>query len=41
MAACAVFLIMVKWGKGFRAKSKAEYWALVRDGRENGVAIAH
>lgn len=38
MAACAVFLVMVKWGKDFRIRSKAEYWALVQDGKEKGVA---
>ncbi|KAH6680435.1 putative MFS transporter [Halenospora varia] len=38
MAACVVFLIMIKWGKGFRIRSKAKYWALVRESKEKGVA---
>ncbi len=31
MAASSVFFIMIKYGKGLRAKSAARYWALVAE----------
>jgi len=29
LAACSVFLVMIKWGKGFRVRSAPKYWQLV------------
>jgi len=37
MAASAVFLVMIKWGKGFRIRSRHAYWALVRKNIEQGM----
>jgi hypothetical protein len=33
----AVFLIMVKWGKSFRVRSREKYWALVTENWEKGM----
>jgi hypothetical protein len=38
MAAAAVFLIMIKWGKMFRERSRTAYWKLVRYNLEAGIA---
>jgi hypothetical protein len=31
MAASSVFFVMIKYGKGLRAKSATRYWALVAE----------
>jgi hypothetical protein len=38
LAASSAFLVMIKLGKGFRVRSKTQYWGLVRKNIENGVA---
>ncbi|KAF7116253.1 hypothetical protein CNMCM5793_004329 [Aspergillus hiratsukae] len=37
MAISAVFLVMIKWGKTFRARSREKYWAIVRENRARGM----
>ncbi|RFU30108.1 hypothetical protein B7463_g6204, partial [Scytalidium lignicola] len=38
MAASAAFLVMIKYGKTFRIKSRQKYWNLVRKNLETGLA---
>lgn len=37
MACSAVFLIVVRWGKAARIRSKDKYWKIVRENREKGM----
>ncbi|OJJ46246.1 hypothetical protein ASPZODRAFT_152435 [Penicilliopsis zonata CBS 506.65] len=37
MAACAVFLVMIKWGKGFRIRSREKYWKIVAENQALGM----
>lgn len=37
MACSAVFLVMIKFGKSFRVKSREKYWRLVLENREKGM----
>lgn len=37
LACSLTFLIMVKWGKGFRMRSARRYWTLVNEGLEKGM----
>jgi hypothetical protein len=37
MACSAVFLVMIKWGKSFRIKSREKYWNLVVENSEKGM----
>ena len=39
MACSLVFLVMVKWGKGFRENSRVRYWRYVAEGR--ALSLAH
>lgn len=37
MACAAVFLVMIKWGKKSRERSRERYWELVVENWENGM----
>ncbi|KAL5337845.1 kinase-like domain-containing protein [Aspergillus crustosus] len=37
LACSSVFLVMVKWGKSFRARSQRRYWALIEENWEKGM----
>ncbi|GFF38485.1 uncharacterized MFS-type transporter C1271.10c [Aspergillus udagawae] len=37
MAISAVFLVMIKWGKTFRARSRDKYWSIVRENQARGM----
>ncbi|KAL2216310.1 MFS transporter [Thermoascus aurantiacus ATCC 26904] len=37
MACAAVFLVMIRWGKTFRARSRERYWELVVENWEKGM----
>ncbi|RLL93529.1 hypothetical protein CFD26_101010, partial [Aspergillus turcosus] len=37
MAISAVFLVMIKWGKTFRARSREKYWSIVRENQARGM----
>lgn len=37
MACSAVFLVMIRFGKAFRVKSREKYWRLVLENREKGM----
>ncbi|PYH77771.1 kinase-like protein [Aspergillus uvarum CBS 121591] len=37
LACAAVFLVMIKWGKGFRERSREKYWAIVVENQEKGM----
>jgi len=37
MACAAVFLVMIRWGKTFRARSRERYWELVVENWERGM----
>ncbi|KAF4339530.1 major facilitator superfamily transporter [Fusarium beomiforme] len=37
MACCSIFLVMVKWGKTFRERSREKYWDIVMDNRNRGM----
>lgn len=37
LAASLTFLVMIKWGKGFRESKKEQYWKLVRRNMETGA----
>ena len=38
MACAAVFLVMIKYGKTLRIRSREKYWNLVVENREKGMA---
>jgi len=38
MAACAVFLVMIYYGKTFRERSREKYWKLVAVYKAKGMA---
>lgn len=38
MATSLVFLIMIKWGKSFRDRSKYRYWGYVAQGKALGLS---
>jgi serine/threonine kinase 16 len=37
MAISAVFLVMIKWGKTFRARSRDKYWRIVMENQARGM----
>ncbi|KAJ5315971.1 hypothetical protein N7476_006278 [Penicillium atrosanguineum] len=37
MACAAVFLVMIKWGKAFRVRSREKYWQIVQENWEKGM----
>ncbi len=37
MACAAVFLVMIKWGKSFRVRSREKYWQIVQENWEKGM----
>jgi hypothetical protein len=37
MACAAVFLVMIKFGKGCRVRSREKYWAIVQENWEKGM----
>ncbi|PYI19127.1 putative MFS transporter [Aspergillus japonicus CBS 114.51] len=37
LACAAVFLVMIKWGKGFRERSREKYWAIVEENQAKGM----
>ncbi|GFF73772.1 hypothetical protein IFM60648_04022 [Aspergillus lentulus] len=37
MGISAVFLVMIKWGKTFRARSRDKYWSIVRENQARGM----
>ncbi|OJJ99483.1 hypothetical protein ASPACDRAFT_30167 [Aspergillus aculeatus ATCC 16872] len=37
LACAAVFLVMIKWGKMFRERSREKYWAIVVENQEKGM----
>ncbi|KAL5001590.1 major facilitator superfamily domain-containing protein [Aspergillus recurvatus] len=41
LACSAVFLVMVKWGKGCRVRSREKYWGVVEGNWERGMGGAH
>ncbi|KAL4902562.1 hypothetical protein BDW74DRAFT_169459 [Aspergillus multicolor] len=41
LACSAVFLVMVKWGKGFRVRSRERYWRIVQENWERGMGGGH
>ena len=38
LAVVAVFLVLIKYGKSMREKSRVRYWQLVKENMENGVS---
>lgn len=38
MTCSAVFLVMIKWGKTFRTRSRENYWKLVAENWEKGMS---
>ncbi|KAI9044559.1 putative MFS transporter [Aspergillus affinis] len=38
MACSAVFLVMIRWGKTFRTRSREKYWKLVEENWEKGMS---
>ncbi|KAL4752614.1 hypothetical protein BDW72DRAFT_202120 [Aspergillus terricola var. indicus] len=41
LACSAVFLVMLKWGKRCRVKSRERYWGVVEENRERGMGGGH
>ncbi|RDW81731.1 putative MFS transporter [Aspergillus mulundensis] len=41
LACSAVFLVMVRWGKGFRVRSRERYWKVVQGNWERGMGGGH
>ncbi|KAL4811924.1 major facilitator superfamily domain-containing protein [Aspergillus spinulosporus] len=41
LACSAVFLVMVKWGKGYRVRSRERYWRVVEENWEKGMGGGH
>ncbi|KAL4977778.1 kinase-like domain-containing protein [Aspergillus desertorum] len=41
LACSAVFLVMVKWGKGCRVRSRKRYWGVVEGNWERGMGGGH
>ncbi|PLN82855.1 MFS general substrate transporter [Aspergillus taichungensis] len=37
LACSAVFLVMIKWGKGCRIRSREKYWAIVKENQAKGM----
>lgn len=37
MACASTFLIMIKFGKGFRIRSRERYWKIVQENRQRGM----
>ncbi|PYI25939.1 MFS transporter [Aspergillus indologenus CBS 114.80] len=37
LACAAVFLVMIKWGKGCRERSREKYWAIVAENQAKGM----